>query len=92
LCNATLSTNECTVLLLLLLVLQMLHDTDAGLGCAAALALRTLAQCHPANQTLIGLEPGAISGLVAMALGQQQQGALQAMAAAALNGSQTTNP
>jgi hypothetical protein len=72
-------------LLLLLLLQQMLHDTDAGLGCAAALALQTLAQGHAANQTRIGLQPGAITGLVSMALGQQQQGpALQAMAAAAL--------
>jgi hypothetical protein len=49
LCNATRATNECTLLLLLLL-LQILHDTDAGLGCSAALALRTLVQCHPVNQ------------------------------------------
>ncbi|KAF6257656.1 hypothetical protein COO60DRAFT_1206755 [Scenedesmus sp. NREL 46B-D3] len=65
-------------------LVQMLHDTGAGLGCAAALALRTLAQGHPRNQTLIGSTPGAVSGLVAMALGRHQQGALQAMAAAAL--------
>uniref|UniRef100_A0A383VBB7 Vacuolar protein 8 n=1 Tax=Tetradesmus obliquus TaxID=3088 RepID=A0A383VBB7_TETOB len=70
-------------------LVQMLHDTDAGLGCAAALALRTLAQHHSPNQSSIAAEPGALAGLVALALGQQQQqqvvnGALAAMAAAAL--------
>jgi hypothetical protein len=78
------SSAAAAALLLLFFFPQMLHDTDAGLGCAAALALRTLAHGHPANQTRIGQEPGAVAGLVAMALGQQQQGALQAMAAAAL--------
>ncbi|WIA44593.1 hypothetical protein OEZ86_007314 [Tetradesmus obliquus] len=69
-------------------LVQMLHDTDAGLGCAAALALRTLAQHHSPNQSSIAAEPGGLAGLVALALGQQQQqvvnGALAAMAAAAL--------
>ncbi|WIA24108.1 hypothetical protein OEZ85_013708 [Tetradesmus obliquus] len=54
-------------------LVQMLHDTDAGLGCAAALALRTLAQHHSSNQSSIAAEPGALAGLVALALGQQQQ-------------------
>lgn len=65
-----------------LLVVLLLCCRDAGLGCAAALALKTLAENHPQNQTLIGQSPGAISGLVALLYGSD--GALRSMAHVAL--------
>lgn len=51
---------------LCLLLLYLLNFRDAGLGCGAALALKTLAENHPANQTLIGQTAGAVTGLVAL--------------------------
>ncbi len=63
---------------------------DAGLGCAAALALNTLADHHPHNQTLIGQTPGAIAGLVGLLLGEGA--ALQAMAQVALEGLARNHP